>query len=145
MRFSFALTVMLVCSALLAADDKDKDKDKPTVKEIATKDLKLNLARGGKATEPTTISSTEELAKNPTVKDAAHDIKKQIDFEKEKLIVFAWSGSGGDKVTASIGADSNKKPIVYVEYIRGLTRDLRMHVRLFIVPKDLKVEVDITK
>ena len=64
---------------------------------------------------------------------------------RKKLLVFAWAGSGQDKVTASIGADSNKKPIVYVEYIRGLTRDLRQHVRLFAVPKDLPVEVDISK
>jgi hypothetical protein len=141
MRTCAIVAAFFAGSTLLAANDK-KD-EKPTVKEISTKDLKLNLTRGGKATEPTMIATAEELAKNPILKDADDDIKKQIDFDKQKLVLFAWSGSGGDKVTASIGADSNKMSIVYVEYIRGSTRDLRMHVRLYVVPKDLKVEVDL--
>ncbi len=140
MRTCAIVAALFAGSVLLAAEDK-KD-DKPTVKEIPTKDLKITPPKTGKVTEPTTITSAEDLAKNPIVGGAADDIKKQIDFDKQKLVVFAWSGSGGDSVTASIGADSDKKSIVYVEYIRGKTRDLRQHVHLFAAPKDLKVVVD---
>src|SRR5438045_2034971 len=97
-----AIVAALFASCVVgAADDKkEKDKDKPAVKEIPTKDLKLTFPKTGKATEPTTVKTAEELAKNPVVGAAADDIKKQIDFEKQKLLVFAWSGSGQDIVTA---------------------------------------------
>jgi hypothetical protein len=143
-----AILIVFAGSVCLAADDKKDEKkdEKPTVKEIPTKDLKImfSVREKGKATEPTTITSAEDLAKNAILKDAADDIAKQIDFAKQKLVVFAWPGSGGDKLTASIGAEGGKS-IVYVEYIRGRTRDLRPHVHLFVVPKDLKVVVDTGK
>jgi hypothetical protein len=141
MRTTLALTMLLVASFALTADDKEKDK--PTVKEIATKDLKIAFPKMGKATEPTAITSAEDLAKNPVVGAAADDIKKHIDFEKQKLLVFAWSGSGGDRITASIGANSDGKSIVFAEYLRGKTFDLRQHVKLYAVPKDLKVVVEL--
>ena len=139
MRTILALSVLFAASVAVA---DDKEKDKPAVKEIATKGLKVTFPKTGKATEPTTIKTAEELKKNPVVGAAAGEIAKQIDFEKQSLLVFAWAGSGQDKITASIGADSDKKSIVYVEYIRGKTFDLREHVRLFVVPKDLKVVVE---
>ncbi|HSQ57471.1 MAG TPA: hypothetical protein VLM40_17245 [Gemmata sp.] len=138
MRASAILAAILAAS-LAAADDKDK----PTVKEIPTKGLKITFPKMGKATEPTKIKSLEELKKNAVVGAAAEEIAKQIDFEKQDLLVFAWSGSGQDKITASIGASSDGKPIVYAEYLPGKTRDLRKHVRLFAATKGLKVEVEI--
>jgi hypothetical protein len=139
MRLVALLVACFTGPALLA---QDKDKDKPTVKEIATKDLKITFPKMGKATEPTAIASADDLAKNAVVGTAAEEIKKQIDFEKQKLLVFAWSGSGGDRITASIGADSDGKSIVFAEYLPGKTRDLRQHVKLYAVPKDLKVVVE---
>ncbi len=137
-----AMFAVLVASSLAATAD-DKEKDKPTVKEIPTKDLKFAFpAKAGKATEPVAVKSADELAKNPVVKDAADAIKKLVDFEKQKLLVFAWAGSGQDTITLSIGSEGGKS-IVYGEYLRGRTRDLRQHVRLFAVPKDLKVVVDL--
>lgn len=140
MRVCAVLTAVLVSSAALA-DDKDKGKDKPTVRAIPTKDLKVTAQRGGKVSEPASVTSEEELAKSPVVGPAADDLKKLIDFQKEKLLVFSWSGSGEDVVTLSIGAEG-KDSIVYGEYIRGRTKDLRTHVRLFAVPKDLKVVIE---
>ncbi len=135
------LFVLLVLSVapVTPADDKDK----PTVKEIPTKDLKLAFPdKSGRATEPAVVTSADDLAKNPVVRDAADDLKKLVNFEKEKLLVFAWQGSGQDKVTLSIGSEGGQS-IVYGEYIRGFTRDLRRHIRLFVVPKDLKVVMDV--
>lgn len=141
MRTCTALAVLLVAVASVAGQ-KDKDKDKPTVKEIPAKDLKVTHPKAGKVSEPAEVKSAEELAKNEVVGKSADEIRKHVDFDKQKLVVFAWSGSGGDVLTASIGADSAGKSIVYVEYRAGRTDDLRRHVRLFAVPKDLKVVVD---
>jgi hypothetical protein len=139
MRTTLALAILFAGSVAYA---DDKEKDKPTVKEIATKDLKIKFPEAGKPTEPATIKTAEELKKNPVVGAAADEIAKQIDFDKQSLLVFAWSGSGGDKITASIGAGADGKAIVFAELLPGKTFDLRQHVRLFAVPKDLKVVVE---
>src|SRR5829696_6869802 len=102
MRACAILAALVVGPLALAADEK------PAVKEIATKDLKLAFPQRGKATEPATITSTEDLAKNAVTKDAADDLKKQVDFTKEKLVVFTWGGSGGDKLATDLKTADKK-------------------------------------
>lgn len=125
----------MCAAAIVFATSLAMADDKAAVKEIPTKDLKIAQQRGGKATEPIEIKSAEDLAKNDQLKGAADDIKKQVDFSKEKLVFFAWGGSGRDKLVAD-----EKTPGTF-RYTRGLTRDLRMHVHLFVVPKGAEVKV----
>jgi hypothetical protein len=127
------LGALFLAVPAIAADDK------PAVKEIATKDLKVTFPKGGKATEPTEIKTADDLAKSPVLKDSADDIKKQVDFAKEKLVLFTWSGSGGDRI---IPVENTAGGFIHS---LGLTRDLRMHVKLFVVPKDAEVKVSVGK
>lgn len=131
---SAILAAMFLAVPAFAADDK------PVVKEIATKDLKVTPMRGGKATEPTEIKTAEDLAKSPVLKDAADDVKKSVDFSKEKLVLFAWAGSGGDKLAPELKGEDKKVTAEFV-LTRGLTRDLRQHVHIYVVPKDAEVKV----
>ncbi|MBP3958159.1 hypothetical protein J8F10_23160 [Gemmata sp. G18] len=131
---SAILATLFLAAPVLAAEEKS------VVKEIPTKDLKVKVPDGGKASEPTEIKTADDLAKSPVLKDAADDVKKSVDFSKEKLLVFAWAGSGGDKV-ALTGDTKDGKTALAVTYTRGLTRDLRQHVKLFVVPKDAEVKV----
>ncbi len=127
------LAVVFLAAPVLAAEEKS------VVKEIPTKDLKVTPAKGGKPTEPAVIKSADELAKCPVCGGAADDIKKHVDFAKEKLLVFAWSGSGQDKVAVT-GATKDGKTELTVTHTPGLTRDLRPHVKLFVVPKDAEIK-----
>lgn len=127
------LVLALVAAPALAADDKS------VVKELSTKELKVAPARGGKATQPIEIKTADELSKNAVLKNAADDVKKLVDFEKEKLLVFAWAGSGQDKVAVT-AETKDGKTVLAVEYTRGLTRDLRQHVKLFAVPKNAELK-----
>ena len=129
MRVAMCAAAILFATTLAAADDK------AAVKEIPTKDLKIGFPKGGRPNMPTEVKSAEDLAKNESLKGAADEIKKQVNFDKEKLVFFAWGGSGGDKITAD-----EKTPGTFV-LKRGLTRDFRMHVMLFAVPKDAEVKV----
>jgi hypothetical protein len=118
---------------------QDKDKDKAAVREIPTKDLKVKFPeKPGKATEPAAVTSAEALGNNPVVGGAADEIKKQVNFDKEKLLVFAWAGSGQDMVAVT-AAEKDKKTVLTVTYTPGKTRDLRQHVKLFAVPKDAEL------
>lgn len=128
-----AMLVALMVPALAAAEDKK------VVKEIPTKDLKLKVPEGAKAGVPAVVTSAEELTKCPVCGGEADAIKKQVDFSKEKLLVFAWSGSGQDKVNVT-GETKDGKTTVTTTYTPGKTRDLRQHVKLFVVPKDALVK-----
>jgi len=135
------LTSLALCGLLtpLTARAEDKKDEKPAiVKEIDLKGLKLPPARGGNATKPTTITSAEELAKAIPDEEAQAKIKKDVDFAKQKVVFFAWAGSGQDKLT-TITADG-KSEVVF-SYERGLTKDLRSHLRLFVLPKDATVTI----
>ena len=50
-----------------------------------------------------------------------------------------------DKVAAGELKTADKKTTAPFTYTRGLTRDLRRHVRLFVVPKDAEVKVETGK
>jgi hypothetical protein len=109
--------------------------DKAAVKEIDLKDLKVKFVEGGKADKPAEIKTADDLKKNEALKDAADEIAKKVDFGKEKLVLFWWGGSGGDKIAP------DAKTAGTFALTRGLTRDFRMHVHLFAVPKDAAVKV----
>ena len=128
----------IVVAALLAAPVMAEDN--PVVKEIPTKELKLTFPENGKPTEPTELKSAEELTKSPVLAGAADAIKKQVDFTTEKLVLFAWGGSGGDKLAASLKG-KGKDTVAQFVLTRGLTRDFRQHFHLYVVPKDAKVTV----
>ncbi|MFM8274937.1 MAG: hypothetical protein ACKODX_21760 [Gemmata sp.] len=114
--------------------------EKAAVKEIPTKDLKLKVPDNSRPTAPAEVKTADELAKCPACAGEAEALKKLVNFEKEKLLVFAWAGSGQD-VVAVTGTTKDGKTVVAVAYTPGRTRDLRQHVKLFAVPKDATVEV----
>ena len=93
----------------------------------------------GKVTEPRVIASAEDLDKSPIlVGDKVREtIKKQVDFTREKLVLFYWGGSGGDKLSVAL-----KDKSATFSYSPGLTRDLRPHLHLFAIPKDAEVKVE---
>lgn len=126
---------LLYAVAILLVGSAAKADDKPAVKEIDTKDFKIMAPRDGKATAPTEIKTADELAKNAILKDVTEAIQKHVNFKKEKLVLFAWWGSGQDRITPD---DKNLGTFIYT---LGFTRDYRMHVKLFVVPKDTAVKV----
>jgi hypothetical protein len=112
----------------------------PDVRALATKDVKFDHSKTGSVPKPVEIKTAEELAKSELFKDndGRDAIKKQVDFSKEKLVVFVWGGSGGDKLA---GALIKRGGTAQFTYTAGVTDDLRYHGHVFAVPKDAKVEM----
>ncbi|WP_439626903.1 hypothetical protein [Gemmata sp.] len=123
--------VILALSLFAAAAGAE---EKPTVREIPTADLKVTFPEQGKAGVPTVIETADDLAKSPVLKDAAGAIAKVVDFKTEKLVLFAWAGSGQDKLTLA-AKEAGTATVLVTEYAPGRTRDLRQHVKLYAVPK----------
>jgi hypothetical protein len=124
-------------------DVVEKAFEKSTVREIATKELKLGVAERGKVAEPAIISGAEELAKNEVVSQATEDIRKQVDFAKEKLVVFGWDGAGEDGVVGELNGTATNMTAAFT-YIQGTSRDQYHHARLFVVPRNAEVKVEKT-
>jgi hypothetical protein len=124
----------LMVGVLGAADEKDK-----LVREVELKDVKVTPPAKSVVTKPKTIKDAEELAKVIPDKGQAAKVAEKVDFAKEKLVLFAWNGSGRDKLTAS-DKKTDKGVVVTFAYEEGRTRDLQQHRKLFVVPKDAEVK-----
>ena len=105
MRWTTATLALLGFLALGTADDKTDPKAQPA-RELIVKDLKLGKVKA-KLDEPAKVTNAEELAKLVADKDEAAKIAEEIDFAKEYLIVFAWKGSGQDKLEHAIKAEKD--------------------------------------
>ena len=132
------LTAALFLAAPVLADDK------PTKEAVRTLELKGVRVVTPDFAEPkaSEVTTDEELAKSPLFPDAdSRDaIKKQLNFAKEKLVVFGWSGSGGDKLTPEL-TTADKKTVAVFTYKAGVSDDVRRHTLVFAVPKDAMVDV----
>ena len=129
LRKVLVTAICLIIPLSLAAGEPGK------MREIDTKGVKVDFEKG-RVGEPKTIATADEFDKALPGADA---VKKQVDFAKDKLVLFAWGGSGGDKLTSKISDDGKT---VTFGYTPGLTRDFRRHVHLFAIPKnaDFKIE-----
>ena len=127
-RLTPALACLLLPLTLLA-------QDAPKARELSPKGVKLEFTKGNLA-KPKVIASASELDR---VLDDGGMLKKEIDFDKEKLVLFAWTGSGQDKLLGK--ADKEGKTAIFT-YVPGQTRDIRRHVHLYAVPKSAEVRID---
>jgi hypothetical protein len=112
-----------------------KDDAAPKAREVDVKGLKLDVKLDTKY-KPTKITSDTELAELVKDKDAREKITKQVDFGNEYLVLFRWSGSGGDKMSFEVKKGEAGEDVVFL-LKPGLTRDLRAHAKLFAIPKNM--------
>lgn len=67
------------------------------------------------------------------------EISKAVDFEKYIVLVFAWKGSGQDRLDYIV-LESFPEQIAYT-YTRGRTKDLRPHVKVYVLRSNVKWSV----
>ncbi len=88
----------------------------------------MSVFKQSNRTKPLEMRSADEAAKHFSG-EALAKLKEQVDFEKQIVLVFAWRGSGQDKLDYSV-AESYPEQIFF-KYKPGRTRDLRPHVYVF--------------
>src|SRR5262249_17449550 len=129
---TWILSVAVCGLVLTAAGAQDKKDD--IVKELDAKGIKGS--ERGSVLKPTVLASMDDVTKLIKEEDVANRLKKDVDFTKSQLVLFTWGGSGGDK----LAFDVKEKKVVFA-FTPGLTRDFRLHTRLFAIPKDYTHEV----
>lgn len=85
--------------------------------------------------KPIEIKSAEDAAKS-FGKEAAAKLAEKVDFAEQIVLVFAWRGSGQDKLTYQV-AESFPEQITFTRK-PGRTRDLRPHVHVFALRNNVK-------
>jgi hypothetical protein len=88
--------------------------------------------------KPIVIKSEDEAAKH-FGKDALEMIAKKVDFKKQIVLVFAWRGSGGDRLEYKI-LESFPEQVPF-SLRRGATDDLRSHSRVFALRSNVRWSV----
>lgn len=90
----------------------------------------------GSVKKPVVIDNDEALAKTFPNKDVQEQIKKAVDWKKQQVLVFGWSGSGQAKLTFTV-----EKEKVLFHHTPGATRDFRPHLHVFALPKGMAWEL----
>jgi hypothetical protein len=85
--------------------------------------------------KPLVIKSQDEAAKH-FGKNALETIAKKVDFQKQIVLVFAWQGSGGDKLEYQI-LESFPEQVPF-SLRPGATDDVRPHSRVFALRSNVK-------
>ena len=142
MRSAVFVLALFVAPVVFAAEEKPQPL---TPIDLKANDIPVVQPKEGNPLKPTEINTAGELTKSPLFGEGATDkLKKFVNFEKEKLVVFAWSGSGQDKLTGSL-VTADKKVTAQFLYTGGVTKDYRPHFYVFVAPKDAEVKADRSK
>jgi len=137
---SFLAVAALALPVASAEEPNKKDKD-AVVREIDLNGFTRARTKGV-ASKPTKITNAEELAKAfPDSDEEWLDrIAKQVDFEKDELLFFAWTGSGTDRLSFKV-EQTKKGPVVVFSYKQGLGDDIpRPRFRLYAIAKNWRIE-----
>lgn len=127
---SFALATM--ATSLLLAEETTSI---PPIKEVKGVKPEASVFKASSARKPIVIKSEEDAAKH-FAENAVADLKKQVDFKNQIVLVFAWRGSGQDKLTHVV-AESFPEQITF-SLVPGRTRDLRPHVHVYALRSNVK-------
>ncbi len=126
--------LVLGLATCLPAEEK---KAAPAIKAV---ELAFNAASFKKLAAKASIKKPLAIEDAKTAADyfSADELKviaKQFDFQGQKLLVFVWRGSGGDRLTYAV---MKSYPVqIRFQYQRGRTKDLRQHLKLFALRKNV--------
>jgi len=122
MRNSTILSLALLLGGLLSNAN--------AIEPIKEVDVKPTAAvfEAASRKAPLKITSTDDLAKY-FGEEAVAKIKKSVDFEEQIILVFAWRGSGQDKLNYDVAESFPEQ--IFFRILPGRTRDLRPHTHVF--------------
>jgi hypothetical protein len=138
-RRSRVRTMMALCWLLLVGMVGAADKPVAPIRELEGIQPKEDAFRPARPLRPLVLKSVEKAARYLSEEDVAR-LKKEVDFAQQVVLLFAWQGSGQDRLTYEVAESSPEK--VAFERQPGLTRDLRPHVRVYVVSADVAWTVD---
>ena len=128
-RWMTGITVVLMMAGVVSAQE-------PIVAiEIVPK---KSVFKNSAWNKPIIIKSSEDAAKHFS-KNALNTLDKVVDFKKQFVLVFAWQGSGGDKLSYNVAESYPEQ--VFFSLRPGVTRDLRAHTNVYTLRSNVQWNV----
>lgn len=128
-----AATVMLSACPAPAAEPETP----PAITQLKVRP-NPEVFKAAKRNKPLELRSAEDAGKYFSDKALAK-LEGDVDFDQQFVLVFAWRGSGQDKLTYAV-AESFPEQIKFT-IKPGRTRDLRPHVHVFALRNNVKWSV----
>jgi hypothetical protein len=107
----------------------------PPIERLKEITPKASVFEAVKGNDPLVVKSAEEAAKHFD-EEALAALKKRVDFQKQIVLVFAWKGSGQDKLDYKV-LESFPEQVVF-ELTPGRTKDLRSHTHVYVLRANVK-------
>jgi hypothetical protein len=111
----------------------------------AAKEIPFVVPKDGIKDSPFEIKTANELAKSALFGEGgAEKLKKVVNFDKEKLVVFSWAGNYPYAGVTATLADDGKAATFTWHQGNAKKLDERKNCMIFVVPKDAatKIEID---
>lgn len=129
-KFVALSLVLAISPAAWAADAIDE------IKDVSPERAAFAAAKRG---EPLELKTAEAIAKYFGA-DAAAKLQQQVDLSEQVVLLFAWRGSGQDKLSYEVLESAPEQIRFHLK--PGRTRDLRPHVRIFALRANVKWSVE---
>jgi len=110
----------------------------PPIKECEKVVPKSSVFEASSWRKPLVLHSEKEAAEQFGEKELAK-LVKQVDFSQQFILVFAWRGSGQDRLEHAVAESFPEQ--VFFTYKPGRTRDLRPHVHVYVLRSNVKWSV----
>ena len=131
----FTVAISFLVTAVVAAEPDPKIPPILELKGLMTKPAVFTAAKRGK---PIEVRSTDDAKPLFTTK-ALNTLGERVDFDQQIVLVFAWRGSGQDRLKYDV-AESFPEQVTF-RLIPGRTRDLRPHVHVFALRSNVQWSV----
>jgi hypothetical protein len=132
---TWSLAIVFALAALVFAEPDPKV---PPITRIERVAPKPSVFQASSRTKPIVLRSEKEAAEHFT-KDGLAKLTKQVDFQQQFVLLFAWRGSGQDRLQYAVAESYPEQ--VFFKYKPGRTRDLRPHVYLYALRSNVKWSV----
>lgn len=134
--FFFKMVAVLLLTAGVSAAEPDAKV--PPIQKIEGVQPKQNIFEAARLKEPLVIRRVEEARAH--FDDAnLKALADKVDFAQQIVLVFAWRGSGQDRLD-SLVAESYPEQITF-RLTPGRTKDLRPHIEIYALRSNVKWSV----
>lgn len=137
MRCKIALSFLILGTLTSLTMAAAPDPSIVPIKELKVKPEASAFKAGGR-NKPITIKSQKD-AKKHFSEESLKALAKAVDFKQQVVLVFAWRGSGQDKLSYDV-AESFPEQVQF-KLTPGRTRDLRPHLHVYALRSNVKWSV----
>ena len=132
---TLSLSVVIAFTTLASAEPATKI---PPITRIKKVTPKPSVFKTSSRKKPLVLRSEKEAAEHFS-DDELGKLMKQVDFNEQRVLLFAWRGSGQDRLRYDVAESYPEQ--VFLTYKPGRTRDLRPHVHVYALRSNVKWKV----